>query len=1029
MDPNRPNWNDSNSYDPADDYVPLAEIVEKPSSYDPSKPFANVDRSALLVPPASLAGPRSQLPTLPHTHQHSKSPGMWIAALVVLAVVVIGGVLVAFTLQIRDAHPRIANKKFDLDPDAFQEEFGFEPEGFTQNSKSTDTSPISELEIEAFFAELEAAIDFQSRRKFQEAFDTTEFANTIARRADFKLPLFQTLDAINDNIDHYLSTLIFDSLFDSSECDIQIAKITPLEQNMGAHVYARLIFESGKSPKIRFWCHRTNSGIKIYDFEEIKFGNRATNSLIDSVRGEMQYSLLLPRDSNFAVQARNLTQIHDAVVAGDFDWAERLLMEVKVDQLASNQKSFHQILSATVMNQQGYYKEAIEAANDIPNHDPDSVSHFLLAARAHCGLRNFSESMELAEQYQQLVGVDSDALRIVGLCQKGLWKTDEASASLQQSLDENPNNYETIWELLREQEPEDAKKQFQQRLAESNDRRLLFNSLASVLENNGGYYFLRPLVESYEGYAGNDLQYAYYYALTAHDANEKQTAVSLLKPWLSKLPEIKSSYWKYGREYARAAKDIKPIEEIYADFADPTVAVLSLGHAYIYDGEQLLKLADLHAKKAEKDDHWLYYRSRGLLLTDKPDRSFLLLKHHLSKIKTLWDQEDFFEIMISAAARSEYAVAAYQSFDDKKEIFARLASRIAYSEKADQLNALIREHTKNHPDDVQLQYYKALLLSFKENYSEALDLLLAAAKQNGNEEFPSTSWSIADFAIKSDRMIDAYEQSQDKDAFLGSVLYVEIPDSQTASMEKLVKLHQESPGETPNLLHFKMNLAIKNEKWEDAFEFREKYNALPTVPYPLGYVQITFPMFEKGQWRKALDLTGHDKELIRSFTTRAIEEQKKQVLIDLIDIAKQHGVSEHYVSLYEIAALMDDAKHEAAIKQLESFDKTGDEFAETSWLYDGLIAECYIQLGQLEKIETLIAEAGEDSTYTSMALALAIANGDEKAALAAASEWAQYWEEPIETLCDQRLIQTTVKSANAQKILEAVKKMDVSADD
>src|SRR5690606_31860716 len=101
------------------------------------------------------------------------------------------------------------------------------------------------------------------------------------------------------------------------------------------------------------------------------------------------------------------------------------------------------------------------------------------------------------------------------------------------------------------------------------------------------------------------------------------------------------------------------------------------------------------AENESKDKYWLYYRSRGLLLTDKANESFELLADHLPKIKSYTDRNDYYDTMIAAAVQSGNSVAAYQKLGNKKETFADVASRIAYKAKADELDALIQEHVKH----------------------------------------------------------------------------------------------------------------------------------------------------------------------------------------------------------------------------------------------------------------------------------------------------------------------------------------------
>ena len=378
-----------------------------------------------------------------------KSGGVNVGLIVggLAALVIVVGGLVAFLMYAlnrdSDAGQRVDNESRQQRKENIQNAF----DGTVK--QAAEDSPISEKEIEQVFADLKVACDSQSRIKFKQVFDYKEMLNCVEERSDFDMPRGFDWEEFKSGAIGSLDSNFAQMIVQFTHDACQVNMIQPLESPGRVLVYARLHhFEAGSSVKARFWLFRNKGRVMIYDFEEIESAHRITSALVNFLRTDVSSNLTVAKAERIKANTARLNQVRDAVALGDLPRAKQLISSIRQQDLLTPQKSIFLILKATIELGDENYSTALATCDQLRRANPDAIIHFLFTAKANYGLGNYQESIKNAEKFQEFAGVDSDALYWIGASQVELGQKEIAIETLRKSMDDNPNAFESLYELV-----------------------------------------------------------------------------------------------------------------------------------------------------------------------------------------------------------------------------------------------------------------------------------------------------------------------------------------------------------------------------------------------------------------------------------------------------------------------------------------------------------------------------------------------------------------------------------------------------
>lgn len=987
--PIQPNTPPSN---PSGDYIPIADVQHSPFQGGNPKPG----------PPNNKGGRFAAI-------------FMVVGLVLVLIAVGLGVLLYNVVSKTREAARRVEQENRQERRENIKQAFGGD-----QDLGAVDL-PIDKQEIESVFADLKTACDIQSRVKFKQVFDVKEMLNCVEDQCDFDMPRNFNWPAFKEGAAGSFDTNFAEMTNQFAHDACQIKMIQPLNIDGRVLVYARLHhYEVGSSVKARFWLYRDQGRVKIYDFEEIESGHRITAALVNFLRTEVNANLTMAKAQKLRTNSQRLLQVRDHILQTDYESANRILDLMKYNELIKPQQSIYLILKATVELHTENYAAAVEASDKLKRINSDAIIYLLLGAAAHNGLGNYEESISHAEQFQELVGPDSDALYWIAMSKAGLGQPTEAIELFRKSLDDNPNNFESLFELaMRLEEPDtELKTRFEQIV----NKEYSFDILANAFEVHYRPELIKPLLDAYKSGQTSNWQYAYYAALLAETDAEKTSASQLIKPWLRRKDEIGESFTALCEQYALVNQKQKSIAEMYRDIPDPLIALYAIGSAFYDEAKPLFELTDLYEADRSKDSEWLYYRAQAFISEESFEDCFKLLNSRYADFISLEDSDLYFELYYDSATRSGNTLAAYKTCIDKDSAFDNLISSLDID--SDEFMQLVSEHETNNADDVNLAYHKARRLEHQGKYSEAFETLSAAAPRfNQDQWFYYHSALFAKCAIKSNRLLNAYENAPNKENLLVALQNVDIPQDQIADFETVVRKHQDEFGHSITILNADLHLAIESANWVRAFELRKTINEHEEYDDYDPLWNIVPKMGESDAWKQAIELSQNDKDVIDFYAIDAIRKCKSERLAELIDVVRNQDLPESEVELWKICSMVDTGEYQEALTRLEQFKKNLASLETTQYpkWYCVFLVECLAHTGQFDQAITKIGELAEMQHDSPNAIAVEMARGDKQAASKEFENWTTEWYTDIDELSEHRVIKSVLKLDAAKQVFAHLK--------
>lgn len=223
--------------------------------------------------------------------------------------------------------------------------------------------------------------------------------------------------------------------------EIRSAKKLP---NGDLVVIARHRDDANLRVKMRWWVTRRGNAWRVYDYEDLDMGMRAS-ALFGAIAAFPHGDILR--------MARDVQVLQEAMVAivsqEDADTAARKLQRIAGTQFPKPLEAVREVVAALVHNSKRDYQQALDALDRANRIMPDMPLVDFLKGTVCNSLGRHDQALTHLTAYQKLLGDDASLCLQLGLALHHLERYAEAQAQYRKALDDDPTSVDAYLNLVR----------------------------------------------------------------------------------------------------------------------------------------------------------------------------------------------------------------------------------------------------------------------------------------------------------------------------------------------------------------------------------------------------------------------------------------------------------------------------------------------------------------------------------------------------------------------------------------------------
>jgi tetratricopeptide (TPR) repeat protein len=228
--------------------------------------------------------------------------------------------------------------------------------------------------------------------------------------------------------------------------------------------------------KMRWWLVRRDGRWRLYDFEDLDQGSRASQ-LMKSIFAGQDLRDLERRTKDIRENANHIREAMIAVSKDrDPDAAERALAQCRGTNMPKVLTSTKAVIEGLILAQREKPQEALEKYDQAERIDAGMPLLKYLRASAYLQLERWSEALEAGRAYVAELGPDAQVNGIIGVALEQLGRLGEAVETFRIGLDDDEDNNECLAGLLRTLPPE-SKSEIVVRLEKTSQPMVQFETL------------------------------------------------------------------------------------------------------------------------------------------------------------------------------------------------------------------------------------------------------------------------------------------------------------------------------------------------------------------------------------------------------------------------------------------------------------------------------------------------------------------------------------------------------------------------
>ncbi|MSU80066.1 MAG: hypothetical protein EXS16_18490 [Gemmataceae bacterium] len=479
--------------------------------------------------------------------------------------------------------------------------------------------------------------------------------------------------------------------------DVIVARVNQLD-NGDLCAISRHRFHDGVGGSLRFrwWMTFHENQWRIYDGEEIDFGNRVS----------LGFPLLINRlDPNLAA---NIRTMHAALLAmrpqnNNFVEADKHLDQVRPAELPQRLQAKFHLVRANAKNRLGDHQLASDQCDEALRKNPDALGADYYKAISCTWLNRNDLVLEHAKKHHDALGDDHCSCYIMGIALFRLGRRHEAAAFYRKSLDDNPKDFLPFLELLvclNANEPNgDLGKRF---LALQNPAEKFVEFAEKLWQARNGAA-LTDLTDAMRKLDPQHVDAEFYQALAAMNQGKENVAFrSFANAWKRVSPQERRDY--FTREFSQAAANGDAALRAYRELPSQADPFRYLARELWRDFrmEDLRELVDEHAKKKAKDTYLRLYQAELFLQDEDFSAAKTAYAAAATKLNNVAEFNDFRYNRVRTLYRLGEAMQAYAEIGPRDHTFRDLAQQCWSDKNFDTLTKLVEAHEKNNAGDPQL---------------------------------------------------------------------------------------------------------------------------------------------------------------------------------------------------------------------------------------------------------------------------------------------------------------------------------------
>jgi tetratricopeptide (TPR) repeat protein len=515
----------------------------------------------------------------------------------------------------------------------------------------------------------------------------------------------------------------------------------------------------GFTHKVRWWLTRRSGSWQVYDLEDLSLGIRITAGMsvaIGALGGGPDSVQAMARMKAAAVQVQRAMV---ALTQSDAAAAEKALAPARganlpgvFAALRAVAEGFLAILKDRPEDALGFFDQADRLQTGMP-----IVLLGRTAAFNHLG--RYADTLDAAAKYAEQLGPDSTVMLNQGFAFEQLGRADEAAFAYRQSLDEYPNEAESLSGLARTL-PAGKKGELGDRLAKLKDPEETFTTLANEALERKDYAAATALTAAFRKLRPAHVDGLFYAARVALDQKKLDEALPVIAdacaaPAANRPAVVRRVVWAFADAgHAIAAYRAAPPAGAGEVFQAAASAVLSRSDPEDEEDEATEKWReDLKALvsarfAAAPADPWVaFYRGELHVLTGdfaEADQAFAAAAGKVAAA----DRGTVRGRQVFVRYKLEKGRDAYREFGPDRAVFAQLAALFESDGDAEGLLALVADHTAKDAADPVLPFWIGSARWLKKELPAAVAAYRTYLAAVADDEEVYRAWQARDRIIR-----------------------------------------------------------------------------------------------------------------------------------------------------------------------------------------------------------------------------------------------------------------------------------------
>lgn len=651
-------------------------------------------------------------------------------------------------------------------------------------------------------------------------------------------------------------------------------------------VIARHRDQDRHSLKMRWWLKWRGNAWRIYDFEDLDMGVRAST---------LMGSVVAMQDGEIRALAQAVQTLQEALLAiavqQDANTAEKKLKQVARARFPPALDALRQLAQALVHIARGENEEALKSLDLAGQLQPDMPALDMMKGTVYNQLSQWEQAVTHLQTYQKLLGDDANLCFQLGLAQHNLKRYAEARENYRKSLDDDPEQAEALEYLIRALGPGDERDDLGPRFTKLGNHRQHFPGLADECRQYQDFESLEPICLAMQKI---DPQYApadFNLAVVRVWQGKTDQALVHFKAALAKEPDNRRGM---VQDLAKVLVQAGKGAEAYALLPEPREAFACLLPELIkgHRTDDLRKLVATHTTKHKNDP--LVPFARGELLVQEglfhlADQAFVAGMAKPPEAATL---ELFRNSRVSARYYNGKALEAYAEIGTPDETFQELANLAFFDDNDALLEKLIAAHARKRPDSPVLQNFRCRLKIRQGKPAEAVALFKAGLNKVGDDDRQDFLRDFCEDMAEAGFALEAYPAVPDPVQgfqILGNHL---LERGRDETLSRLMEAHGKGHADDPWLVFFRGDLQARQKAWDQAAATLRPL--LVTAPEELIYrVRYRYmeAMYQTGQALPAYRAANEAwrAQVFQLLAQPMIRDKKGAELLALVEAHRPHG--------------------------------------------------------------------------------------------------------------------------------------------